>query len=229
MTHEHAAHSSRRLGARLSGVVLAAGRAERMGEPKQLLELGDKILVQHVIDAALAARLDELILVLGHAAERIGEALRADTRARIRTARTRDAEAGPGHSLATGLGACAPETDAAVVLLGDQPGVSTELIDRVCDAFRASHAKALRPVWRDASGASTPGHPVVLGRALWPALAGAADDSGAGPLLDAHPEWLETLEIAGTPPADIDTWEDYRRAGGAARVGRAALEGERRK
>jgi len=57
------------------GIVLAAGRGARMGSPKQLLELDGRPLLQHVIDAAAAAPLEGVIVVLGHEAERVAAAL----------------------------------------------------------------------------------------------------------------------------------------------------------
>ena len=55
----------------IAGVVLAAGTSSRLGRPKQLLPLQGKPLTQHVIDATIAAGLDEVVVVLGHAAEEV--------------------------------------------------------------------------------------------------------------------------------------------------------------
>ena len=60
----------------ISGVILAAGMGSRFGGTKQLLHLGGKPLVQHVVDASVAAGLDEIVVVLGHDAERVREGIR---------------------------------------------------------------------------------------------------------------------------------------------------------
>jgi molybdenum cofactor cytidylyltransferase len=203
--------------ARIAGVILAAGSAQRMGEPKQLLPLGDKPLVQHVIDASLAANLHEVVLVLGHASARIRSTLRREVSERLSIVEIEAAQSGAGHSLQVGLGACSAQVDAALILLADQPEVDAGLIEQMLAAYSNSSRAAVRPFWRDATGEALPGHPVVLGRTIWPELIRSPGEAGAGPILDAEPAWLEPIRLDGPRPADIDTWADYRRAGGGAR------------
>jgi molybdenum cofactor cytidylyltransferase len=70
----------------------------------------------------------------------------------------------------------------------------------------------LRPCWRGAGGATVPGHPVVLGRALWPPLMRLTGDRGARGMFAEHPEWVREIELDGSPPLDVDDRDDYRRA-----------------
>jgi CTP:molybdopterin cytidylyltransferase MocA len=130
---------------------------------------------------------------------------------------------GQSTSLARGLGAVTSAAEAAVVLVGDQPGVTSALIDRVVGAFLAGEAAAVRPVWRDAAGGVTPGHPVVLARRLWPEAARLDGDQGARALFATHPEWLREIEIVGEPPCDVDGLEDYGRV--VAAVGTPLIGG----
>lgn len=196
----------------LCGVVLAAGASTRMGHAKQLLPLRGRPLLQHVLDAAAAAGLDEIVLVLGTHAAEIGPALALPHERVVRVVDDPACASGQAASLRAGLRAADPRATAAVVLLGDQPGVTAGLVERVVGAFLAGGAPAARPVYAAASGTRTPGHPVVLARRLWPALATLHADEGARALLAAHPEWLLEVEIDGEPPADVDTRDDYRRA-----------------
>jgi molybdenum cofactor cytidylyltransferase len=204
----------------LSGIVLAAGASLRMGRPKQLLPLGDRCLLQRVLDAALASRLDELIVVLGDGAGEIRAALDLGTGGRARAVVNPDHAGGQSTSLRCGLRAAAERSQAAAVLLGDQPGVGAELIDRLAEAFLAAGAPLLRPVYREAGG--VPGHPVFLARRIWPRLEQLSGDLGARALLDERPDWLCTVEVAGAPPPDIDTWEDYQRVASSYGTGRRA-------
>ena len=55
----------------ISAIILAAGESKRMGQAKQLLGIGGKALLQQVLDSVLESDVDEVILVLGHEAERI--------------------------------------------------------------------------------------------------------------------------------------------------------------
>lgn len=199
----------------VSGLVLAAGGARRMGEPKQLLPWRGRPLLQHVIDAVLASRLDELILLLGHRAAEIEAALSWPRDLRVRVVVHPDWSAGQSTSLALGLRHCAAESRAAAVLLGDQPGVDAALIDRVVAAFLAAERPAARPVYCTSEGVRRPGHPVVLARSLWSAASAIRGDEGARGLFVAHPEWLLEVPVTGEPPPDIDDPEDYQRLANA--------------
>jgi molybdenum cofactor cytidylyltransferase len=131
-----------------------------------------------------------------------------------------DHAGGQSSSLRVGLRAADERSQAAAVLLGDQPGVSAELIDRLAAAFLAAGARLLRPVYPEAGGA--PGHPVFLARRLWPQLEQLSGDQGARALLVDRPEWLRAVEVEGAPPPDIDTWEDYQRVASSYGTGRRA-------
>lgn len=199
----------------LSGIILAAGSSTRMGRAKQLLPWGTRPLLQHVVDAAAASRLDEIILVLGHRAEEIRVAI--DCPARVRVVVNTDYAEGQSTSLRAGLRAASPDAEGAAVLLGDQPGVSAQLIDLVAEAFTSSAAGVARPVYAGAGGQRVPGHPVLLARRLWPDMDKLRGDQGARDLLLAHPEWICEVSVEGeAAPRDVDTWEDYRSGAGRA-------------
>ena len=231
----------------ISGVVLAAGSAVRMGEPKQLMPLGDRSLLQHVIDEACASHLDEVVVVLGARADEVrasiearvpdgrtsletnacgDEALRAPRSRGLRFAINEDFATGLSSSLKCGLRACDPGADAAAILLGDQPGVDAALIDTVLDAFAATRAPLTRPVFVTDAGAEVPGHPAILARAVWPAVEALRGDEGARALFARDRERVCELRIAGEPPLDVDTPDDYRRA---LALGSAAVEASMRR
>jgi molybdenum cofactor cytidylyltransferase len=196
----------------LSGVILAAGASTRMGRPKQLLSLGDRPLLQHVLDQAAASRLDEVIVVLGHRAPEVRAAIRIPPGRAVRAVVNPDGAGGQSASLGLGLRSADPRAAAAAVLLGDQPHVTDRLIDRVAEAFLAGDSPAARPVYSSSDGGHAPGHPVFLARRIWPELYELRGDQGARALLSSRPEWVLEVPVEGEPPADLDTWEDYRRA-----------------
>ncbi len=188
----------------ISAVVLAAGRASRMGRTKQLLPVGDRPMLQHAIDAAVEAEVDEIVVVLGHDPERILRAIRLPANGRI-ALNPAHAE-GQSTSLRAGLAATAPESRAAVILLADQPGIPAPAVRAVMDEFLRTGARIVR-----ASFGGAPGHPVLLARETWNAVAGVEGDVGARDLIELHPEWVVDIEVPGTVPPDVDTPEDYER------------------
>jgi molybdenum cofactor cytidylyltransferase len=202
----------------LTGVVLAAGASARMGRPKQTLPVGDRCLLQLVVDAALASHLDEVVVVLGHRAEEIRAAIALPEGDRARAVVNPDFARGQSTSLQRGLCAADARSHALAVLLGDQLSVGADLIDRVAEAFLAGGAPLARPVYPDAGGA--PGHPVFVARRVWPQIEALSGDQGARGLIAARPDWLLEVPVAGEPPLDVDTWEDYQRVASGYGSGR---------
>ncbi len=187
----------------ISGIVLAAGTSSRLGCTKQLLELRGKPLVQHVVDAADAAGLDEIVVVLGHEAGRVRAALTLPANARA-VVNPRYAE-GQSSSLAAGLDAAGPASEAAVVLQADQPGVGAAAVRALVDAFRERRARIVRVRYRGAPG------PALLSRAIWDEVRLIGGDTGARELIAARPEWVEEVPIDADAPPDVDTLEDWDR------------------
>jgi len=204
----------------LSGIILAAGASSRMGRSKPLLPLRGRPLLQHVLDAAVASRLDEIVLVLGNQADEVRGALELPEASRARVVVNADWARGQSTSLRLGLRRARPSAAAAAILLGDQPGIGAALIDRVARAFLDAGLPAARPVYSGADGSRIPGHPVFLARRIWSEVDKLGGDEGARALLATRADWLLQVPVQGEAPADIDTWEDYRRAGGAGSTGR---------
>jgi molybdenum cofactor cytidylyltransferase len=187
----------------ISGVVLAAGTSSRLGRPKQLLELEGRPLLQHVVDTAAASGLDEVVVVLGHDSKRIASTLELPPGTRVVV--NHDYEAGQSTSLRAGLDSVDPRSDAAAILLGDQPRLTPSAIRKALDAFRASEAPIMRALWQ-----GQPGHPVVLARSEWGSVKKLKGDKGARDLVAASAR-VEVIEMGEPPVEDVDTWEQYER------------------
>lgn len=182
----------------ISAVVLAAGRGDRMGDTKQLLMWAGKPLLQHVLERAAEA--DEVVLVLGHCADEITSALELPAGTTV-TINDRYAE-GQATSLRAGLEACSAESEAAVVLLGDNPQIEPGAVSALIEAWRGSDRPIVRTVYSD-----RPGHPVVLGRSLWLRLPNDGDE-GARVLMFDEPELVFDHRLEGPAPIDVDTAAD---------------------
>lgn len=195
-------------GLRVAGVVLAAGLGSRFGGVKVLAPLAGRPLLAHVLEAARAVPFDEVVVVLGDAADEAERAL--DWRGERRIVNRRPGD-GLSGSLRLGLGAVGPDADAAVVLLGDQPLVRVDVVRRLVE--RAALADRPIVVPRYAGGGGP--NPVLLRRAAWPLADAATGDRGLGPAIAAHPELVEEVPVGGSNP-DVDTPADLAALGAGA-------------
>ena len=180
-----------------AGIVLAAGESTRMGKPKQLLEIAGQTMLQRVVDAALASRLDHVAVVLGyHAAD-----VRASLAERAVSFVENDGYSeGLGSSVRAGLQALPPAADAAMFLLGDQPGVTAELINRLLAESTGENIVAPNVGGRR-------GNPTLFGRKWFAQLARVSGNAGGRSIIDGHPEAL-TLVQTSADLRDVDTPED---------------------
>ena len=194
----------------VSGVVLAAGAAARMGRPKQLLPLRGRPLLQHVLDRAAASRLDEIVLVLGANAAAVRASLPPPA-PRLEVVVNDVWAEGIASSLRCGLRACDPRSAAAAILLGDQPGVTSALIDAVLDELAATRAAFVRPVFHAPGREPAPGHPVAIARSEWADVERLRGDEGARVLLARAGERVHELRVDAPAPLDVDTEADYER------------------
>jgi molybdenum cofactor cytidylyltransferase len=110
----------------VSAVVLAAGRATRMGDQKMLLPVGEQSMLRRVVEAAMASAVSEVIVVVGSEAENVAGSLRDLP---VHIARNSDHAQGMSTSLRAGVKAARSDCEAVVFLLGDQPFVTPALVD----------------------------------------------------------------------------------------------------
>ena len=187
----------------ISIVILAAGTSTRLGQPKQLLDLGGEPLLRHTLRNALASRAGEVVLVLGHQAEAIRTAVGEHGQ---QTVINPDFADGQSTSLRAGLDAVADDSDAAIVMLGDQPLVTPMVLDQIIERFERTGAPIVQPVFGE-----TPGNPVLLARSLFPELLEIVGDQGARSVIASHVKEIERVRISdGPPPGDVDTVDDYQ-------------------
>ena len=187
----------------ISGIVLAAGVGSRFGSTKQLEVLDGRPLAQHAIDTCVTAAVDEILVVTGHDAEAVEAALALPHQGRfVRNARYRD---GQSTSLAAAFHDIADDSEAAVVLMADQPGVTPEVVTALIDRIRATRRQIVRAAYRDGPG------PALLSREIYAEAGHLHGDVGARVLMASHPEWIEELAIDSDVPLDVDTRDDLAR------------------
>lgn len=184
----------------VAAIVLAAGRSTRMGGPNKLLaELDGKKLVRTVTEQALASKAAEVIVVTGHQAELVEQALKG---LKVTFARNPDFAGGLASSVKAGIAAVSDSADGAVVCLGDMPLISAQLIDRLVDTFEPDRGHLIAvPVSEGRRG-----NPVLWSRRFFRELMTLDGDIGARHLIAKHAEAVAEVPVEGNSAfLDIDT------------------------
>jgi molybdenum cofactor cytidylyltransferase len=164
--------------ARIVPVVLAAGRGERLGGNKALLDVGGAPALVRILRAAAAAGLGRPVVVLGHAAARVCAMIDAEAQEfAVRIAENPDPDRGQTSSVQCGLAAIEAGAEAALVWPVDHPLVGSADVVAIAAAAAADPAAVV--VLPTHGGRN--GHPVLIRRALFPAVLAL---SPASPLRD---------------------------------------------
>ncbi len=162
-------------------IVLAAGAGSRFGGGKLLADWRGRPLVLAAVEAALAAPVDGVIVVLGCEAPRVAAVLTALTDARLRLVIADDWAEGLSASLRAGVKSLPPDSTGFLLFLGDMPLIPSDLPRKVLSALDGG-APAVQPFHGE-----TPAHPVGFAAALYGELQQLSGDAGAGALLRATP------------------------------------------
>lgn len=190
---------------KVTAVVLAAGLSRRMGQPKMLLPWGGTTVLGQVVRTLHNVGADELIVVSGGAREQVeAQVMRLKSDGLpVRAIFNPQHESGDMiSSIRAGLAETGPETQFALIALGDQPQLSPESARRVLSAAARPDSRLVLPSFEMRRG-----HPWLVERTLWPALMRA--ESGRA-FLRAHEHEIFYVETDETVLKDLDTPEDYQ-------------------
>lgn len=173
-----------------------------MGARNKLLERLDGVpMVTRVVDQLLEAPLDPLLVVVGHEAERVREALRGRP---VKIVDNPSFADGMATSLRAGVRALDEDVDGALVALGDMPFVTAGHAERLIRALDPeTPSQILLPV-RDGRR----GHPVLFGAQYFPELRVLTGDVGARDVLERHGEAVQEISFGDDAIyLDVDTPE----------------------
>lgn len=192
----------------IAGIILAAGKSSRMGGPNKLLaEINGKSLVRHVAEAAIGARLSQRILVTGHMADKVSATV---SDLGLDVVFNPDYAEGMAGSIRTGMERLDPGVDAVIVLLGDMPGISADVLNAMIETYQASPDALI--VTATAEGKR--GNPVLWDKRFSNDLKNLTGDIGARHLIAANPEVVAELEIGSAARLDLDTSDALASVGG---------------
>lgn len=184
-------------------IVLAAGHSRRMGTQKLLLPLAGQTLIGKVVGEVLASAVDHVVVVVSQDEADVKRELAKQP---VVVATNPDPAGEMLSSVRCGLRALPQGCAAAMVVLGDQPGMNSALVRELIRKYRESGGIVV-PAHQGRRG-----HPTLFSASYFDEVLTHYDGVGLHGLLKAHPEDVHELEIA-DPGAldDVDHPDDYRR------------------
>lgn len=188
----------------VSGILLAAGESRRMGHPKLLLPWGKTTILERVVDNYLKSKISELIVVAGANQESVKKVLISRPVTIVENLYYQD---GMGTSIRRGVEATSNQAEGYLIGLGDQPFITSDIIDSLITVFSDEH-----PGIAICSYKGKKGHPVVFARKFRQALCALKGDRGGRIIIQQHVAEVKYVEVKSKSIfMDIDTPGDYQK------------------
>ena len=201
-----------------AAIILAAGSSSRMGggRHKLLLPLDDRPVLAHVIDASLASQARPIIVVLGHQSDHVRSQIKPYTiHDKITLIENVHYQQGMSSSLCIGIqtlltngyrkDTSSYQVDSALIVLGDQPLITPQIIDTLISMYRTTGKPIVAPLYKGKRGS-----PVLFDKSLFSELIEITGDEGGRTVLERHRHEVELIEIGDAlANYDVDTWEAY--------------------
>ncbi|PIP09039.1 MAG: molybdenum cofactor cytidylyltransferase [Syntrophobacteraceae bacterium CG23_combo_of_CG06-09_8_20_14_all_50_8] len=186
----------------ISGIILASGFSRRMEEEKLLLPVGGVSLVEHVIRAAQASHLNEVILIYRNKSiKEIGQ------RYIMRMVCNDHADEGQSAAIKLGISAAHQETDAFMFMVGDQPFLNPLVINTLIAIFKENPRHIIVPVYNGKRG-----NPVIFPSQFKNDLLTLSGDGGGRIIIEKSRNSVKLVEIGDSSVGcDIDTQEEYEK------------------
>lgn len=188
-------------------IVLAAGKSERMGKNKLLLKLRGKTLIELVLEALEASKVDEIVVVLGHKPWEIGDVIKSRVNL-VRMVVNERYEEGMTSSFKTGI-RHVENADAAFLVLGDQVILDPKFLDAMIEQMEENQGRALivSPVFKGKKG-----HPVLFSKELFVEILSLEKNESMRDIIHRHGDSLLTIRGDEWTVMDIDTHENFTMA-----------------
>jgi molybdenum cofactor cytidylyltransferase len=202
-----------------AAIILAAGSSSRMGSGrhKLLLPMDDRPVLAHVVDASLQSQARPIVIVLGHQSVQVRSQLEHyTTTSDVIFIENAHYQQGMSSSLRKGIQSLLANgyrnddlpyhVDSALILLGDQPLITPQIIDALITLYRSTGKAIVAPLYKGKRGS-----PVLFDKSLFAELIEVTGDEGGRTVLERHRDDLELIEIGDAlPNYDVDTWEAYQ-------------------
>lgn len=188
----------------ISAVVLAAGQSKRMGQPKMLLPWGQMTVIEKILSTLLEAGLDDLHVVTGGNRQEVEKVL---TRYPVSFAYNQDYSKGEMlSSVKVGLRSISGDSNAALIVLGDQPQIEAWVVKLIVERYQSNHDKIIVPSFQMHRG-----HPWLIDKELWKDIIGLEPPSTLRDYLVASQATISYINVNTTSIIqDLDTPYDYQ-------------------
>jgi molybdenum cofactor cytidylyltransferase len=199
-----------KLAPQIAAVVLAAGKSTRMGSNKLLKTIKGRPMIRQTVETVLQSRASPVVVVTGHDAERVRDALKDLAVSFVHNAKYAE---GLSTSLAAGVASLPPKADGALMVLGDMPLVPAATLNRLINAFDPTERRSICvPIFQGERG-----NPILWGRQHFGELESLKGDRGAKVLLVVNSD--QVVEVpAGNEGVltDFDTPDSLAKLKGGA-------------
>ena len=185
-------------------MILAAGESKRMGKSKLLLPYGEKTIIETIVETVVSSNVEKTLVILGSDREKIEEKIKNSP---VEIVYNPDFRSGMLSSVQCGFKALPEETLAVLVVLGDQPKISTTVINKIIDAYKSSGKGIVLPVYKKERG-----HPVLIEVKYGEEVENLNPEVGLRGTVYNHPEDILEVDVETSSIfQDIDYESDYKR------------------
>ena len=186
-------------------IILAAGKASRMGKPKQLLTYQGSSLISHAVKIGLNSICRPVIVVLGAYKEQVKPQI---DKLPIEIIENSDWETGMSSSIRAGINAINQSNsnlDSVIIALADQPLISEAVFNQLIKEYRDTNNKIIAAAYDDIVGV-----PALFDKNFFSELMDIEGDRGAKALIRKYRDEVLTVPVA-EAAIDIDTPDDYQK------------------
>jgi molybdenum cofactor cytidylyltransferase len=185
-------------------MILAAGESRRMGEAKLLLPFRGKTIIETIIESVIRSKVDKILVVLGSDKEKIEEKIKNFP---LEFVFNPDYRSGMLSSIQRGFKALPEDAQAVLIILGDQPSVSSKVINKIIAAYKKTGKGIVLPVYKKERG-----HPVLIDTKYRQEVAKLSPKIGLRKLVYNRPDNILEVKVeTSSVLRDIDDAEDYRK------------------
>ena len=184
-------------------ILLAAGSSSRLGKPKQLIIFEGKSLLQHGLQVAIDTGIGPVVTVLGANADLVSREVENQA---VLVAINENWKEGMASSVRKGLQRLlnmAPETNAAIIMVCDQPFVTTKLLIDLVKKYQQTGKPIIASSYDNILGT-----PALFDKTIFAGLLELKGDTGAKKIIKENPDWVESVNFP-LGKIDIDTEADY--------------------